>query len=149
MSPRILALAVVPFATLCSGVASAQTQARAAPAAIDASFAVPRTPWGDVDLQGVWDYRTITPLERRPELGDRELYTDEEIAELEGRAAARLDAPPDADTPANLVHAQYMTDPGRYVDESRRTSLIIDPPNGRIPPLPETPKPALVTRNVA
>ena len=135
MSPRILALAVVPFATLCSGVASAQTQARAAPAAIDASFAVPRTPWGDVDLQGVWDYRTITPLERRPELGDRELYTDEEIAELEGRAAARLDAPPDADTPANLVHAQYMTDPGRYVDESRRTSLIIDPPNGRIPPL--------------
>jgi hypothetical protein len=135
MGTRILALAVVPFmAAWLAGTASAQT-ARAAPATPDPSFSVPRTPWGDPDLQGVWDYRTITPLERRPELGDREFYTDEEIAELEARAAERLDQPPDADTPANLVHAQYMTDAGRYVDESRRTSLIIDPPNGRIPPL--------------
>jgi hypothetical protein len=46
-----------------------------------------------------------------------------------------MDQPPDETTPANLVHAQYMTDPGRYVDESRRTSLIIDPTNGRVPPL--------------
>ena len=137
MSKRVLALAVVPFAAMClgPGMAWAQTQARAAPATTDPSFTVSRTPWGDPDLQGVWDYRTITPLERRPELGDREFYTDEEIAELEARAAARLDQPPDADTPANLVHAQYMTDAGRYVDESRRTSLIIDPANGRIPPL--------------
>jgi hypothetical protein len=121
---------------MCFGSAAAwaQTSARAAPAVADPSFAVTRTPWGDPDLQGVWDYRTITPLERRPELGDRELYSDEEIAELEQRAARRMDQPPDAETPSNLVHAQYMTDPGRYVDESRRTSLIIDPPNGRIPP---------------
>jgi hypothetical protein len=136
MSSRLVALTIVPFAALCCGATSAQTQARAAPAEADASFTVPRTPWGDADLQGVWDYRTITPLERRPELGEREFYTDEEIAELEGRAAARLDQPPDAETPANLVHAQYMTDPGRYVDESRRTSLIVDPPNGRIPLTP-------------
>jgi hypothetical protein len=136
MSSRLIALTIIPLAALLSGVTSAQTQARAAPAAADASYTVPRTPWGDADLQGVWDYRTITPLERRPELGDREFYTDEEIAELEGRAAARLDQPPDAETPANLVHAQYMTDPGRYVDESRRTSLIVDPPNGRIPLTP-------------
>jgi hypothetical protein len=137
MSTRILALAIVPFAAVClaSAAAWAQTPARAAPAVADPSFSVPRTPWGDADFQGVWDYRTITPLERRPELGDRELYTDEEIAELEARAAERLDQPPNESTPANLVHAQYMTDPGRYVDESRRTSLIIDPPNGRIPPL--------------
>jgi hypothetical protein len=135
MRTRFIALAVVPFGALCSGVTWAQTQARAAPAATDPSFSAPRTPWGEVDLQGVWDYRTITPLERRPELGDREFYTDEEVAELEGRAAARLDQPPDAETPANLVHAQYMTDPGRYLDESRRTSLIVDPSNGRIPPL--------------
>jgi hypothetical protein len=136
MSSRLVALTIVPFAALCCCATSAQTQARAAPAEADASFTVPRTPWGDADLQGVWDYRTITPLERRPELGEREFYTDEEIAELEGRAAARLDQPPDAETPANLVHAQYMTDPGRYVDESRRTSLIVDPPNGRIPLTP-------------
>ena len=94
-----------------------------------------RTSWGDPDLQGVWDYRTITPLERRPELGDREFYTDEEIAELEGRAGRRMDKPPDESTPANLVHAEYLTDPGRFVAESKRTSLIVDPPNGRIPAL--------------
>jgi hypothetical protein len=84
-------------------------------------------------LQGVWDYRTITPMERSPQYGDREFYTDEEIAELEGRAGRRMDDPPDENTPANLVHAQYMTDPGRTVDASRRTSLIVDPPNGRMP----------------
>src|SRR5215468_2932630 len=95
----------------------------------------PRTSWGDPDLQGVWDYRTITPLERRSEVGDREFYTDQEIAQLEGRAAKRLDEAPDTSVQTNLVHADYLTDPGRHVDESRRTSLIVDPQNGRIPPL--------------
>jgi hypothetical protein len=99
-------------------------------------FDMPRTPWGDPDLQGVWDYRSITPLERPPELGEREFYTDEEIAELEAQAARRMDEPPDDDAP-NLVHAQYMTDPGRQVDESRRTSLIVEPPDGRLPAMTE------------
>ena len=110
-----------------------QTAADAAPAA--APFAAPRTSWGDPDLQGIWDYRTITPMERRPELGERAFYTDEEIAQLEGRAARRMEQPPDENTPANLVHAEYLTDPGRFLDESRRTSLIVDPPNGRMPEL--------------
>jgi hypothetical protein len=114
-------------------VGSAQTAAAAAPAA--EPYTVPRTSWGDPNLEGVWDYRTITPLERRQELGDRAFYTDEEVAQLEGRAARRMEQPPDENTPVGLVHAEYLTDPGRYVDESRRTSLIIDPPNGRVPPL--------------
>jgi len=124
-------------ATLSAATAGAQAPASAAPADT-AVFIVPRTTWGDPDLQGVWDYRTITPFERRPELGEREFYTDEEIAELEGRAARRMEQPPNESTPANLVHAEYLTDPGRYVDESRRTSLIVDPPNGRMPPLTAT-----------
>ena len=137
MSTRFFALALVLFAAIWLGSAAAwaQAPARAAPAGEKGSSPVPRTPWGDPDLQGVWDYRTITPLERRPEAGDRAFYTDDEITELEARAARRMDQPPDENTPANLVHAQYMTDPGRFVDESRRTSLIIDPPNGRMPPL--------------
>jgi hypothetical protein len=113
--------------------AIAQTTAGAVTPADD--YTVPRTSWGDPDLQGVWDHRTITPMERRPELGDRAFYTDEEVAQLEGRAARRMEQPPDESTPANLVHAEYLTDPGRFLDESRRTSLIIDPPNGRMPPL--------------
>jgi hypothetical protein len=54
---------------------------------------------------------------------------------MEGRATRRMEGPPDPNAPANLVHAEYLTDPGRRVDESRRTSLIIDPPTGRMPPL--------------
>ena len=137
MSKRVLAAVLVSLGALWlgSGAAWAQTQAHAEPAAEGSSFAVPRTSWGDPDLQGVWDYRTITPLQRREELGDRAFYTEEEIAELEGRAARRMDLPPDENERSALVHAQYMVDPGRFVDESRRTSLIIDPPNGRIPEL--------------
>jgi len=127
---HVLAFVAVLAPALGSSGAFGQTHTAAGPA-----YEVPRTPWGDPNLEGVWDYRTITPLERRPELGEREFYTDDEIAALEANAARRMDEPPDENTPANLVHAQYMTDPGRYVDESRRTSLIVDPPNGRIPPL--------------
>ena len=135
MRTRGTALSVVVFAAagLASSASLAQTAAGAAPA--DEPYAVPRTSWGDPDLQGVWDYRTITPMERRPELGDRAYYTDEEVAQLEGRAARRMEQPPDENTPANLVHAEYLTDPGRFLDESRRTSLIIEPANGRMPPL--------------
>jgi hypothetical protein len=129
------ALMVVLFTTcLTHATVTAQTPARAA-GDKPSSYVVPRTSWGDPDLQGVWDYRNITPLERRPELGDREFYTEDEIAQLEGQAAQRMNQPPDENTPANLVHAQYLTDPGQFVDEARRTSLIVEPKNGRLPPL--------------
>src|SRR3954471_4368420 len=68
-----------------------------------------KTSWGDPDLQGVWDYKTITPLERPAAMGDRQFLNDEEVARLEGNAAKRLDSPPDANTPANLVPAPDMT----------------------------------------
>lgn len=132
MRSHLSAPVVALSAAVILGLSAASAQQSAAP---DAQFETPRTPWGDPDLQGVWDYRTITPLQRSREMGDRLYYTEEEIAELEGRAADRLDEPPDEDAPVNLVHAQYATDPGRYVDESRRTSLIVDPADGRIPPL--------------
>ena len=133
--------ALAAAAAFSAATAAAQAPASAARAPASAgpadgpAFTAPRTSWGDPDLQGVWDYRTITPLERRPELADREFYTDEEIAQLEGRAGRRMDQAPDPNAPANLVHAEYLTDPGRLVDESRRTSLIVDPPNGRMPAL--------------
>jgi hypothetical protein len=129
-----LPVALIAAASLgASIVARGQTPAGVAHAT--PTYSAPRTSWGAPDLQGVWDHRTITPLERRPELGDRAFYTDEEVAQLEGRAARRMEQPPDENTPANLVHAEYLTDPGRHLDESRRTSLIVEPANGRIPPL--------------
>lgn len=113
-------------------IAQSSTTGNAARAA---STAVPRTPWGHPDLQGTWDYRTITPLERQPQYGSREYMTDAEVKALEERAAKRMDEPPADEAPASTIHAAYWTDPGRFVDEDRRTSLIIDPPDGRVPAL--------------
>ena len=114
---------------------SAQSQPSAGrPAAAAAKTKVPRTPWGDPDLQGVWDYRTITPLERARELGTREFYTEAEKKALEDRAGRRMDAPPEEIRPG-LNHSQWWTDPGRFVSDGYRTSLIVDPPDGRIPAL--------------
>ena len=48
-----------------------------------------RTGWGDPDLQGVWDFRTITPLQRPEDLGDKAFLTEEEAANLEQEAAER------------------------------------------------------------
>ena len=118
-----------------SGVAStlvAQGQTPAPKSTSQAVAPAPRTPWGHPDLQGTWDYRTITPLERPKEFGTREFYTDDEVKALESRAGRRMDGPPEEIRPG-LTHAQYWTDPGRFLTDSRRTSLIVDPPDGRIP----------------
>jgi len=135
-----------------AGAAVVSVGAQSAPATRPATSAkafTAKTPWGDPDLQGVWDYKTITPLERPANFGDRQFLNDEEVARLESNAAKRLDSPPDENTPANLVHAPYMTDPGRKVDEDHRTSLIVDPPNGRIPPLRAEAQQRLTTRRAA
>jgi hypothetical protein len=151
MSRRIVASSIGPIAlaalvaVLCpSSVAQAQAAGEGSPKAVAAAKkasaassprAVKRTPWGDPDLQGTWDYRTITPLERPQNMGDRQFLTDAEVNQLETRAAKRMDEPPDASVPANTIHAPYWTDPGRRVLADKRTSLIIDPPDGRMPAL--------------
>jgi len=117
------------------GQASAALGAKpATPTGAKPAAPAPRTPWGHPDLQGTWDYRTITPLERARELGTREFYTDEEAKALETRAGRRMDGPPEEIRPG-LTHAQYWTDPGRFVADGRRTSLIVEPADGRIPAL--------------
>ena len=126
MSPRMLRSLVGVAATVsfCSAAVTLNAQAPAdaaakAPVAAKKTAAASskrpaskRTPWGDPDLQGTWDYRTITPLERPQNMGDRQFLTDAEAATLEARAAKRLDEPPDESTPANTIHAPYWTDPG-------------------------------------
>jgi hypothetical protein len=131
--------ALIAGLIVASSVVSLGAQSKAKPYAA-------KTPWGDPDLQGVWDYKTITPLERPANFGERQFLNDEEVARLEANAAKRLDSPPDENTPTNLVHAPYMTDPGRKVDEDHRTSLIVDPPDGRIPPVTPEAQRRLATR---
>ena len=118
----------------------------AVPALGQSTTDVPRTPWGVPDLGGVWDYRTITPLERPEEYGDRAFLTDEEVAELEREAEDRervADEAPArltevAEEGANLVSVvgccnRFWLDYGTQAQATGRTSLIIDPPNGRLP----------------
>jgi hypothetical protein len=96
-----------------------------------------QTPWGDPNLQGVWTGSTLTPVERPLELAGKDLLTEEEVAELERQASqARLveRAPRDNDPG---TYNQIWFDPGTRVVGDRRTSLIVEPPNGRIPYHPE------------
>lgn len=105
------------------------------------SALAPRTSWGHPDLGGVWDFRTLTPLERPEEYGDRAFLTNEEAAALEQGAVGRnqaANASPATRTEvggAIGAYNQFWMDYGTKVVEARRTSLILDPPNGRRPPM--------------
>ena len=97
------------------------------------------TPWGDPSLQGLWTNATITPLERPPALADKPFLTEEEAAALEQRAeedlfVERTPRPGDVGT-----YNRVWGDRGTRV-AGGRTSLIVDPPDGRIPYTPEARK---------
>jgi hypothetical protein len=125
---------MIVVALLVSGSALGQTSRSRA-------STPPRTPWGDPDLQGVWDYRTITPLERPRALGERPVFTDEEAAKFEAEENRRQNRdlidptkgganyPPGGVVPYN----EFWYDRGSKVVGSKRTSLIVDPPDGRLP----------------
>ncbi len=107
----------------------------------------PRTPWGHPDLQGTYTSKTITPLQRPAELADREQLTAEEVANLEQEVADRNAEL--AARPARRTEVTQSVDvgedgaPGFYnnfwldrgVTSTGRTSIIVDPPDGRLPSL--------------
>ena len=109
-----------------------------------------RTPWGDPDLQGVWSYATITPLQRPTELSGRAFLTAEEVAQQNNDAASRASSERRAElTPArdlSLAYNQVWWDRGT---STGRTSLIVAPSNGRLPALtPEAQKRAAEQQDI-
>ena len=112
-----------------------------APVSAQGASAQPRTPWGVPDLQGVWDFRTITPLQRPEALGDQEFLTEEEAANLEQEAVDRDErllnqAARQTEAGGSVgAYNNFWMDRGTNIVGNRRTSLIVDPPNGRMPPL--------------
>jgi hypothetical protein len=95
-----------------------------------------RTPDGQPDLQGIWVNATITPFERPSEFATKEFLTEKEAADLEARTAANaVDAPPrQGDTG---TYNQFWFDRGTSVVKTRRTSLVVEPADGRVPLKPE------------
>jgi len=101
-------------------------------------YTPPRTPHGHPDLQGIWSNAVITPLERPPEFADRAFLTEDEAREYERQrleATNRDRRQADLDADIRLAYNDFWWDSGTNVVATRRTSLIIDPPDGRIPPL--------------
>ena len=106
--------------------------------------AAPRTSWGNPDLQGIWTFRTVTPLERPRELADKPTLTVEEAAAYEQEEARRqnrdlidseqggLNYAPESEGGV-VPYNEFWYDRGTAVVATRRTSLIIDPPDGRLP----------------
>jgi hypothetical protein len=92
-----------------------------------------RTPWGHVDLQGVWTNATLTPLERPASLAGKAFYTPEEAAAFERERLEQINVDR-APRRAGEVGAynDVFFERGKPV-RSGRTSLIVDPPDGRIP----------------
>jgi hypothetical protein len=110
---------------------------RQAPASADG-----RTPWGDPDLQGIWTDPYQTPLQRPPQFANKEFFTDEERTKLDEQRAGiprrdqRVERGSERDV-AGAYNAVFQS----VRPTGKRTSLIVDPPDGRMPALtPEATK---------
>jgi hypothetical protein len=127
----VVPLVAVVTAALLATVAISAQQAK--------KYTPPRTPDGQPDLQGFWTNSTYTPLQR-PKGVTKEFYTPEEMAELEKRAAERESAETVAGTAADVHYDEAQFGLNRSQStyaRNLRTSLIVDPTDGRIPPMTE------------
>jgi hypothetical protein len=141
MRKRIVTgVSVVAVALLTTIALSGQAPARTSS---------PRTPDGKPDLQGIWDFRTVTPMERPAEFANKPFLTEKEAADYEKRITEQRNADANRDESKKtsrgqvngtevtadvaLAYNDFWWDRGTKVIGSRRTSLVIDPPDGRIP----------------
>jgi hypothetical protein len=140
------AITVVIAAGAVGAVGMAQPAS--SPSSATAQQAVPRTLWGEPDLQGIWTDETDTPLQRSPKFANQEFFTVAQRAELDRERAALPGREQRAErgTVADVAGAYNDV----FTPKKRtgaRTSRIIDPPNGRLPPMtPEAQKIAAAER---
>ncbi len=120
-SLTIMALAIAA-AFLGGHAITAQAPAASRP------WTAPKTEWGDSDLQGIWNYATMTPVERAANFATKAVLTEEEAMAFEEQTNARQR------TANTFTAGPDWFDPGTQRLVDRRTSLVVDPPTGRIPP---------------
>jgi hypothetical protein len=135
-----IALAAVPFLQH-KLLAQGRGAAPAAPAARTAKpYTPPRNEHGRPDIQGVWSFAVITPFQRDEKLGDRTVLTDQEAVEIEKQNAARSEIADLATRKrgagdVGLAYNDFWYDRGTRVAGSLQSSIVVDPPNGRVPPV--------------
>ena len=96
----------------------------------------PRTPWGAPDLQGVWDFATMTPMERPAEFAGQATLTEEDAANVVAQANQRWQSISEGRGESSTgTYDEFWFDAGTGVTEDRRTSLIVEPADGRVPAL--------------
>src|ERR1700694_2697752 len=99
--------------------------------------ATARTPWGDPDLQGVWNDATSTPLQRPRQVGEKQVLGDEEAAGFQEELAYNLTRDRrdgGAEVDVNRAYNEHWMDARRLkITPDRRTSLVVGPPDGRSP----------------
>ncbi len=141
--PALVSLLALAVATvLPAGVASGQTRSGGSTATSAVpnpkAWIVPRTPWGHPDLQGIWSTATITPFERPAEMAGKEFLTEKEAADFERQTLERTNRDRrDGGAEADVARAynDFWWDSGTRVVPTRRTSLVVDPSDGRVPVL--------------
>ena len=109
------------------------------------SSAVPRTAWGKPDLRGVWDFATLTPMERPAALAGQEFLTDEDVANIVAQSAQTTQFLSE-NRGATGTYDEFWFDFGTNVSADRRTSLVVDPPDGKVPPLTEAAQQRMAAR---
>ena len=130
-SVAIVAVLVLLIPAQVTAADQAPTASRTAPA----SFAVLKTPWGEPDLQGIWTDETDTPLQRSPKYANQEFFTDAQREELDNERSAllrrdrRVERGTELDV-AGAYNAVFMS----MKRTGARTSLMVDPADGRLPP---------------
>ena len=147
---RVVQASVLAFTVAgMSADMAGQAPARPTPgrAASVRKWVVPRTPWGHPDLQGIWDNGTTTPLERPAEFAGREFLTDEELAARTLEVATRAEnRPASAAADVELAYNNEWWDRGAPL---KRTSLILNPPDGTLPALTAEGKQLMAQREEA
>jgi hypothetical protein len=163
-NPKFRAMAAAILgAVLCATTAFADNPTSAS------KWRAPRTADGHPDLQGTWTNATITPFERPEKFGERLVLSAQEADELEQAEAkfnATADAPTDPKTRvedlpascgrgfsgANCGYNNFWVDPGTKlisINGERRSSMLVDPANGRLPPMTEAGKQRIAQRMAA
>jgi hypothetical protein len=136
-TPQLVILAALAAATVVAQTAATSAPAKAATTA--KTWTQPKTPWGDPDLQGLWPGAIDIPMQRPVSMGERDTLNDEEYAQrLKQKAESAESDAAEEKAPLAFGPPSYWKE---YYAPSRQASLVVDPKNGRIPPLtPEAQK---------